>query len=226
MESSTLSSRCEELSKKWGAPIVGHACTAWGSDQSNHRQLIQQKIQDLGINILKNSNYSISHTPGLGGFIASSTLRLGLDIERIGRLHLPVVKRICPAEFQGEVFSRPPHNFAKVLNPEQLTMIWAAKESAFKSLRGEKQPKVISQVQITHWELLGTESSGIRASFLFRFSPRFQQAPPFQQVEQGVTGEGVTGEAETSQRADLLTGVGEAWVEGPFALAISLHHHT
>lgn len=127
--------------------------TNWGSDNSNNRALIREKIKFF-LNNEKNIynsvmnlatlpqsedfHISISHCKMLGGFVLSNEKApIGIDIEMSERVKLKTVQRISN-HFDHLDFPSPAE-------------LWTAKESSFKVIK-KYNPKTISQISITQWE--------------------------------------------------------------------------
>ncbi len=90
------------------------------------------------------ASVSISHTLSLGGFALARAQEpaLGFDIELASRLRPTSVERVSDS---GELEKAP-----------GISHIWVAKEAAFKSMRGSKQPAVISMVKTSAWRSVMT----------------------------------------------------------------------
>lgn len=122
----------------------------WGADQGSSRSLIRNAIsahtnedlRDLA-QLPKSDRFdiSIAHCPGVGGFVlAEKPFSVGLDVEVESRIHQSIVARIsAPEEFLAAPSS---------------AHLWAAKEAAFKNLRGPNQPRILSGLFITDWQKL------------------------------------------------------------------------
>lgn len=85
---------------------------------------------------------SLSHTGPwvLFGSLAQSTRgQIGVDLEPWGRVSEEVSTRIRQTKESAGPYPN---------------ALWCAKESTWKALRGDRQPKTISQVQITDWREL------------------------------------------------------------------------
>lgn len=113
----------------------------FGSQQSDHREKIKLELKEITY-----TDSSISHCERLGGFatLNNNQNKIGLDVEEIARVKAQIVRRICKTqtEFEGA----PAADY-----------LWAAKESAFKALKGSSQPKVISEIVITGWSKIENE---------------------------------------------------------------------
>jgi len=135
-----------------------HASPHWGSNTADHRELLREaletRIKELGCVLTQKNPYpvsapadlstasaeiarsisiSISHAKSVGGFalLSSHEGSIGFDIEDIGRVTDAVAKRIsAPGEQKPESL--------------ESDLFWAAKEAAFKALRGPRQPAVLS----------------------------------------------------------------------------------
>ena len=105
---------------------------------SGKLQLVDQKTRFH----LRDGVTSLSHTDKYIAFaaLANNTRgQIGVDIEPTERVHADVIERI-----KKKSERTPPWEAA----------LWCAKESTWKALRGERQPKVISQVEIGEWKTL------------------------------------------------------------------------
>jgi phosphopantetheinyl transferase (holo-ACP synthase) len=148
-----------------------HASPLWASANSDHRKLLHAaldtRIRELGCVLTQSSPYpvsapenlglitqeiprsisiSVSHSPTVGGFALLSSREgvIGFDIEDADRVTEKVAKRI---EADGE--KRP-----EDLAPE---LFWAAKEAAYKSLRGPGQPAVLTDLRLAKWAADGAQ---------------------------------------------------------------------
>ena len=95
---------------------------------------------------------SITHSPGGTGFAwIRHPSRVGIDMEKLSRISIPVIQRVSePAEI------------GQAPNP---LFIWSAKEAAFKSYWGTRnQPSLISEVIVSDW------SKKTTLGFSFNFS--------------------------------------------------------
>lgn len=109
----------------------------WGSYEKNYRQHLHTDLKLRGTFV----DSSISHTEGLGGYILTQKLnsKIGMDIEVVERVRPEIAKRICAEASE----------FANAPSPASL---WAAKEASFKALKGPKQPQVVAEIVINHWQ--------------------------------------------------------------------------
>ena len=85
------------------------------------------------------ASVSISHTQSFGGFAytRAQAPALGFDIELTSRIRPKAVERVSePGELQNAPGA--PH-------------VWVAKEAAFKSMRGAKQPAILSSLKTSAW---------------------------------------------------------------------------
>lgn len=119
---------------------------AWGTEAPNSRENLQQFIERQN-----SSCCSISHTPGMGGVLFSSSF-CGFDIECTDRVSEKIAQRVSSSE-EWESF---------LTTQQSPSYLWCAKESAWKSLRGRGQPSTISEV--------GLKWSSFSESFDFEFS--------------------------------------------------------
>ena len=104
------------------------SCNGW-------RERLQAEVENhIGD---KKINYSISHSNYLGG-AAYAADQVGFDIEETARV-LPAVALRVSDEQQMRIAPSP-------------AMLFVAKEAAFKSLRGPRQPRVLSEVEIISWQ--------------------------------------------------------------------------
>jgi phosphopantetheinyl transferase (holo-ACP synthase) len=79
---------------------------------------------------------SISHTFHKSAFAwVAKPLTVGIDIELINRIQLPIIERVCS---EKEMSSSPTPQF-----------LWSAKESVFKAI--DPQATVLSQIEIYNW---------------------------------------------------------------------------
>lgn len=136
--------------------------TEFGADNKLHRMFLKSDLRDKliesgrsvpeGTDPMKVQGVplSVSHTDELGGFIwinlpePKAGLQIGLDIENSTRVHDVVAKRICKSEAE---FKQAP----------SASSLWVAKEAGFKSLRGPKQPQVLSELEITDWQTVDSQ---------------------------------------------------------------------
>lgn len=121
----------------------------WRSSASNGhrlkiREALAERLHDPGLLDLsklpanESSSVSISHCPLAGGYaLGSPNATLGFDLEDATRVRPAVVARVSLAHELTEAPSVP--------------LLWTAKESAFKALRGVQQPAVVSELKITGW---------------------------------------------------------------------------
>jgi hypothetical protein len=134
--------------------ILGQLSEDWGSQHPNHRLNLRQGLKhfleqqgerassdfdDLEKRPINAAwSLSISHTDGLGGFVAlRSPDRIGFDIEVPSRIQPNLIQRLSsPTELAAA---------------PQLRLLWTAKEAVFKSLPSSIQPKVMSHIQIRDW---------------------------------------------------------------------------
>lgn len=87
------------------------------------------------------ANISIAHCPSAGGYAYTDPeFNLGFDLEETGRVSENLIRRVSDEQ---EVSLAP-----------DATSLWVAKESAYKSLLGKDQPKVLSAVKIAHWNMV------------------------------------------------------------------------
>lgn len=102
---------------------------------------------------------SISHCRNLGGYAwLAQTGRLGFDVEELTRLKVATVQRVStPSEF--------------ALLPEPATLLWVAKEAAFKALAPLVGLNTISQISIDHWQNLGGDNWLFQADFAASSTP-------------------------------------------------------
>jgi hypothetical protein len=110
----------------------------WGASTEGYRDKIKT---ELSARVCVCSDSSISHCEKLGGFafVGATSVQVGLDVEDSDRVTPVIVRRITKT--QSEFDSAPAPDY-----------LWAAKEAAFKSLKGPTQPKVISEVEIGNWK--------------------------------------------------------------------------
>lgn len=117
--------------------LVAELNSEWGALRDNHRLSLHTAVEQF-------REFSISHAPEAGGFVAvapdsSRTLPVGFDIEVTERVKAIVVKRVM--NDSDDVPLRVPQS-----------LIWSAKEAAFKSMKGPNQPPVISEIMTFAWK--------------------------------------------------------------------------
>lgn len=122
------------------------------------RQSLQRQLAPLDAGLLELArrprlpgwSISISHCPSVGGWVAlPGSNRVGLDIEELSRIQLPIVRRISE---KSEIQCAPRPEF-----------IWCAKEAFYKGLDSD-QPQVISELGIGDW----TQESDSSYSYIGR----------------------------------------------------------
>jgi phosphopantetheinyl transferase (holo-ACP synthase) len=116
----------------------------WGSQNPDHRERLHGELKKRMSKAYPFSDSSISHCRSMGGFAFTSfdsdhVAQIGFDIEEDVRVRIETAKRICNT---SEEFDRAP-------SPASL---WTAKEAAFKSLKGPKQPLIVSTLELTNWQ--------------------------------------------------------------------------
>lgn len=139
--------------------LQGAFSADWSAKSPDYRLRIRQSLQrhlapsDLGILDLDRRpqlsewSISISHCPTVGGWAAlPRPSRVGVDMEEISRIKLPIIERIS---LTTEISAAP--------HPE---FLWCAKEAFFKALDSE-QPSVMTELQIGGW------SQGPDQSYLY-----------------------------------------------------------
>lgn len=160
--------------------LIAKASAEWGALNDNHRLSLHQAVQDF-------REFSISHAPAAGGYVAvaansSRVLPVGFDIEVSERVRSIVVKRVMNAN--DDVPMRVPSS-----------LVWSAKEAAFKSLKGPGQPSVISDIVLSRWKPM---TDGL---WEFSFAPLTKKSGPV--IHEPV-------------------GQGFVWAEGPLQYAVCL----
>ncbi len=167
--------------------FVAEVKTQWGARQDNHRLELHQAVQDF-------REFSISHAPEAGGYFAvaptsSRTLPVGFDIEKAERVRSIVIKRVMNSG--DDVPLRVPQS-----------LVWSAKEAAFKSLKGPGQPVVISEIMVFDWKYhLSPVQNAVDGLWEFSYVP--------QPKKKGT----VINEA---------VGIGYAWIEGALQFAVCI----
>lgn len=160
--------------------IVAELKSQWGALQDDHRLSLHRAVEPY-------REFSISHAPEAGGFVAvaptsSRILPIGFDIEVSERVRSIVVKRVMNES--DDVPMRVPQS-----------LVWSAKEAAFKSLKGPGQPIVISDIMIFAWKPVTEEL------WEFSYAPQSKKKGP-------VINESV--------------GLGFAWREGSLQFSICI----
>lgn len=115
----------------------------WGSQFPNHRENIHGELKKKMAKAHPLSDSSISHCHSLGGFAfiqfdSSRIVQIGFDLEESSRVSEPVARRICKTI---QEYDRAP----------SCSSLWTAKEAAFKSLKGPRQPQTLSQLELGTW---------------------------------------------------------------------------
>jgi len=134
-----------------GLPHLVVDCrTNWGSQIPSYRDTIHGELKNKMATAYPFSDSSISHCRTLGGFAFSvydsgHVISLGFDLEETDRVTTEIARRIC---LTAEEFEKAP-------SPASL---WSAKEAAFKTLKGPQQPKTVSELELTDWRILGSQS--------------------------------------------------------------------
>lgn len=134
----------------------------WGSQSQHHRESIHQAVKAKMAKAYPLSDSSISHCPSLGGFAftsfdVNSIVQLGFDVEEISRITPVISQRICKTK---EEFAAAP----------SAAHLWCAKEAAYKSLKGPKQPKVVSELELFGWENRDSQFETVRLKDLQKFN--------------------------------------------------------
>ena len=107
------------------------------SEEFVDREKLQNKIDEK----LREGkcSYSLSHSKVLGGAaFAADGMQIGFDLEQTNRVHPEVALRVSD-----------PDQLRKAPTPAAL---FVSKEAAFKSLRGPRQPLILSEVEILEWK--------------------------------------------------------------------------
>ncbi len=125
-----------------------HIHSDLGSQVNEHSKLIHARLLQEQKRYPHSLVSSISHAKGLGGFCyvtdpPSATIGIGLDIEESARVRPEIIHRV---RFNDEEINEMP----------SAGSLWTAKESAFKSLRGETQPLVVTSLQIGNWKKISS----------------------------------------------------------------------
>ncbi len=170
----------QELRKHEPRLLAGQSAE-WGAEQSSYRQKIragaEARLKEAGENdvaAIKNLNahprpanwsLSISHTKGLGAWIASPRpVHAGLDIEVGDRISQAVIARVCGNQ---EIKSAPQPEF-----------LWCAKEAYFKALENH-QPPTIAQLEISRWKKLGENLYSFQGSKALHGEGFVLLSPPY-----------------------------------------------
>lgn len=136
----------------------------WGSQNPDHRESIHGELKKRMAKAYPFSDSSISHCPSMGGFAfttfdSNHVVQIGFDIEEIERVRTETARRICdsPQEFEAA---------------PSAASLWTAKEAAFKSLKGPKQPLVISALKLSNWQTVNSqiETVEIKDSYQFNYA--------------------------------------------------------
>lgn len=91
--------------------------------------------------------FSISHCPIAGGFAllesANPNGYIGLDLEQVGRVTTEIAARVSSPREMGSC--------------PDLTSLWVAKESVYKSLPPSHQPKTLANIGISSWKISSSD---------------------------------------------------------------------
>ena len=142
--------------------FIGHATP---NQRSELRQQVINTLKDKGIAIdqeemlnlehlprLNKGDLSLSHSQKHQGFLFSQKCSFaGFDIEDPGRVSDPIIKRVSK---EKEVQSAP--------DP---SLLWVAKEAAFKMFSKTMGAKLLSEVSIDHWMPITDGVFAVRATF-------------------------------------------------------------
>ena len=133
----------------------------WGSNSEQHRELLAEA--ETRVKALMKSR---SHSIALGGFAWTSSnqiLGLGFDVEQVSRALPQVSTRIARTHIERDLALR------------KSALFWTAKEASFKALKNFRQPKVVSQVEISSWKNFSSHYESFEVSNAGMFdSPRLQ----------------------------------------------------
>ncbi len=126
----------------------------WGSQTNGYREEIHGDVKQKMAKGYPFSDSSISHARSLGGyaftkFDSDHVIQLGFDLEEDARVTTEIAKRVCLTE---EEFTRAP----------SAASLWAAKEACFKGLKGQNQPKVVSELELFDWNTAGSQIETVR----------------------------------------------------------------
>lgn len=101
---------------------------------------------------LDNGDISLSHCKGFQGLIWSTrSAFVGFDIEDIGRISEAIVLRVSDA---SQLQTAPSHS-----------LLWVAKEAAFKVFSKEQGAKLLSDVRLDQWVPLEKGLYAVRAQY-------------------------------------------------------------
>jgi phosphopantetheinyl transferase (holo-ACP synthase) len=144
-----------------------HLRPVWGSQNPGFRENIHGDLKSLMAKAYPLSDSSISHSRTLGGFAFTQfdydqLCQLGFDLEETERVSHEVSRRICATQ---EEYDKAPSDAA----------LWSAKEACFKALKGENQPKTVSQIVLTSWTQIDSqfETVSVANPKEFKFSKIF-----------------------------------------------------
>ncbi|MEZ0392731.1 MAG: 4'-phosphopantetheinyl transferase superfamily protein [Pseudobdellovibrionaceae bacterium] len=134
---------------------------SWGSKQASHREEIHGELKKKMAKAYPFSDSSISHCLTLGGFVftqfdSDHVIQIGFDLEEDSRVTTEVARRVCLTE---DEFQRAP----------SAASLWSAKEAAFKSLKGPKQPLVVSEIELTDWKKLDSQYETVNVAGSAKF---------------------------------------------------------
>jgi 4'-phosphopantetheinyl transferase len=121
----------------------------WGSQNPDYRERLHGELKKRMAKAYPFSDSSISHCQSLGGFAFTTfdsdhVIQIGFDIEEDERVRPEIARRVCQTDTE----------FQSAPSPASL---WTAKEAAYKALKGPKQPLVVSDLEVTNWQTLGSQ---------------------------------------------------------------------
>jgi len=120
----------DEIRKALNCPSLDFFYAAEFVSRDKLQRKIDEKLREV------NLSYSVSHSRILGG-AAFAADEIGFDLEETSRVSEKVALRVTSHEQLRIAPSAP--------------MLFVAQEAAFKALRGPRQPKVVTEVEILEW---------------------------------------------------------------------------
>ena len=138
--------------------VQGKCSEEWGAGSPTSRLWIRQSLTTaLGLEAEEAAglanldlvprprswSVSISHTPGIGGWMAvRRDHQIGWDVERKVRVKPNIIQRVCQDD--------------EVAGAPQAALLWGAKEAFFKALE-DFQPLTLPELTIVDWQCTGPE---------------------------------------------------------------------
>lgn len=146
----------------------------WGSNSAHYRESIHGDLKKQMAKAYPFSDSSISHCQNLGGyafsmFDSNHVHQIGFDLEESNRVRPEIAKRVS---FNEDEFAA----------ASSAASLWVAKESAFKCLKGPRQPHVISEIEIGDWQKTDSHFETTLVKNAKKFGFNFLKGCAFQKI--------------------------------------------